>query len=101
MIKDIIENNSYPIVFIGSGMSKRYLKNFPTWDALLKEYWEQIEEPTSIFQFKRSLKRSEIPETTTDLEKDFLVNVKTAAYIQQKFDDLFYDGTISVEGPYR
>ena len=98
MIKDIIENNSYPIVFIGSGMSKRYLKNFPTWDARLKEYWEQIKEPTSIFQFKRSLKRSEIPETTTDLEKDFLVNVKTAAYIQQKFDDLFYDGTISVEG---
>lgn len=98
MIKDIIENNSYPIVFIGSGMSKRYLENFPTWDALLKEYWEQIKESTSIFQFKRSLKKSEIPETTKELEKDFLVNVKTATYIQQRFDDLFYDGIISVEG---
>ena len=98
MIKDIIENNSYPIVFIGSGMSKRYLENFPTWDALLKEYWEQIKESISIFQFKRSLKKSEIPETTKELEKDFLVNVKTATYIQQRFDDLFYDGIISVEG---
>lgn len=98
MIKDIIENNSYPIVFIGSGMSKRYLKNFPTWPALLQEYWKQIEEPISIFQFMRKLERSEIPETATDSEKAFLINVKTATYIQQKFDDLFYNGTISVEG---
>lgn len=98
MIKDIIENNSYPIVFIGSGMSKRYLKNFPTWSALLQEYWNQIEEPTTIFQFMRTLERSEIPETATETEKEFLINVKTAAYIQQKFDDLFYNGTISVKG---
>lgn len=90
MIKDIIENNSYPIVFIGSGMSKRYLKNFPTWSALLQEYLNQIEEPTTIFQFMRTLERSEIPETATETEKEFLINVKTAAYIQQKFDDLFY-----------
>ena len=61
MIKDIIDGNSYPIVFIGSGISKRYLKNFPTWSSLLQEYWEQIDEPNSIFQFMRELERSEIP----------------------------------------
>lgn len=37
MLKDIVENNSYPIVFIGSGMSKRYLKDFPTWGNLLQD----------------------------------------------------------------
>jgi len=56
VIKDIIENNSYPIVFIGSGISKRYLEDFPTWTNLLQEYWELIGEKSSIFQFMRNLK---------------------------------------------
>jgi len=98
VIKDIIDGNSYPIVFIGSGISKRYLKNFPTWSSLLQEYWEQIDEPNSIFQFMRELERSEIPKEISDSEKEFLINVKTASYIQEKFDDLFYSGRISLSG---
>ena len=40
MLQDIIEANSYPIVFIGSGISKRYLLDFPNWPDLLMECLE-------------------------------------------------------------
>lgn len=99
MIKDIIENNSYPIVFIGSGISKRYLEDFPTWTNLLQEYWEKIGEGSSIFQFMRNLEQSdeEVKNATED-KREFLVNVKTASYIKQRYDDLFYSGKITLEG---
>ena len=91
MIKDIIENNSYPIVFIGSGISKRYLEDFPTWTNLLQEYWELIGEKNSIFQFMRNLEQTdEDVRNSTEDKKDFLINVKTATYIKQRYDDLFY-----------
>ncbi|HEL1612851.1 TPA: SIR2 family protein [Streptococcus suis] len=99
MIKDIIENNSYPIVFIGSGISKRYLEDFPTWTNLLQEYWEKIGEGSSIFQFMRNLEQSdeEVKNATED-KREFLVNVKTASYIKQRYDDLFYCGKITLAG---
>lgn len=99
MLKDIVENNSYPIVFIGSGMSKRYLKDFPTWGNLLQEYWNQIGESKSIFQFMRNLEQTdEEVKNTTDDKKEFLINIKTATYIKQRFDDLFYAGKIVIDG---
>ncbi|HEL1274181.1 TPA: hypothetical protein TVQ89_001676, partial [Streptococcus equi subsp. zooepidemicus] len=91
MIKDIIENNSYPIVFIGSGISKRYLEDFPTWSALLEEYWDKIEQDTSIFQFMRQLKNSPEIKTEPENSQDFLINTKTAEFIKQRFDDLFFE----------
>ena len=36
-INEFISNfNNYPILFIGTGMSLRYLKHSYTWDDLLK-----------------------------------------------------------------
>ena len=32
-------NNQYPIIFIGSGMTKRYFSNAPSWDELLEMLW--------------------------------------------------------------
>lgn len=43
-IKNIIQENHYPIVFIGSGIEKRYLKDFPNWTSLLETFWNQIGE---------------------------------------------------------
>lgn len=97
LLKDIIDNNSYPIVFIGSGMSKRYLKDFPTWLDLLEEYWKLLGEEKSIFSYMRELKK-ELEDSVSDNEKDFAVNTKTASYIKQKYDDLFFDGVIKIDG---
>lgn len=41
--------NHYPIVFIGSGISKRYLANFPSWLELLEEYWTKIGSPDDLY----------------------------------------------------
>lgn len=98
MLSEIIENNSYPIVFIGSGMSKRYLRNFPTWSELLKEYWELLNEPNTIFHFMRNLEQIDEVRNANDNEREFLINVKTAAYIKKKYDDSFYNGNILLEG---
>lgn len=98
MIKDIIKDNNYPIIFIGSGMSKRYLENFPTWMALLEEYWNHLEEDNSIYSFMRSIKLSDQLSELTEFDKNFQVNVKTASYIQKKFDDLFFSAKVEVPG---
>lgn len=36
-------NNEFPIIFIGSGITKRYFKNAPTWDELLQKLWKEAE----------------------------------------------------------
>lgn len=37
ILKNLVEMKRLPVLFIGSGFSKRYLKNYPTWIELLKE----------------------------------------------------------------
>lgn len=93
MLQDIIDENSYPIVFIGSGMSKRYLQNFPTWEDLLKDYWIKIGESGNFYTKLRSI-RKELDPNLTDEEKDFSANVVIASEINKRFDDLFYNEQI-------
>ena len=89
MLEDIIKDNSYPIVFIGSGISKRYLKNFPTWEELLKEYWLRIGETGNFYSHLRNIKSKMNPALTED-EKEFNANTQVASLINNQFDDLFY-----------
>ncbi|EGP5417055.1 hypothetical protein D3I17_14630, partial [Enterococcus faecium] len=91
MIKDIIQSNRYPIVFIGSGISKRYLKDFPNWNDLLKEYWAKIKEPTNFYNYMRTLKSSANLAKESESDKEFHIHTLTASYIQERFDDLFYN----------
>ncbi|WP_282803976.1 SIR2 family protein [Secundilactobacillus kimchicus] len=95
-LKEIVQENHYPIVFIGSGIEKRYLKNFPNWNSLLKGYWDQINETQNFYSFLRTLTKKHPDSNTTD--QDFYANVEAATYIQEKFDDLFYDEQIKVSG---
>lgn len=43
--KSILEilqiKNEFPVIFIGSGISKRYLLKCPSWEGLLEELWEK------------------------------------------------------------
>src|SRR5699024_3110247 len=79
------------------GMSKRYLKDYPTWVELLKGYWSQIEEDLNFYTYLRNIK-SELDSDLTEEEKDFLVNIKAASYINKKFDDLYYDEKFDLPG---
>ena len=95
MLQDIINDNSYPVVFIGSGISKRYLKDFPTWEELLKEYWLQIGETDNFYAYLRNI-ISKMDPSLTDEEKDFNANTQIASFINNKFDDLFYKEEITL-----
>lgn len=44
VFSELVKTNTYPIVFIGSGISKRYLKNFPSWLELLEQFWNEFDE---------------------------------------------------------
>lgn len=39
ILDKLIEHNEFPVVFMGAGMSKRFLENFPDWTSLLEEFW--------------------------------------------------------------
>lgn len=37
ILDELVKKNEFPIIFIGSGISKRYLKNYPSWLELLEK----------------------------------------------------------------
>lgn len=100
-LQDIVNNNHYPIIFIGSGISKRYLKNSPTWASLLKEYWDRLDESQNYYSFLRRLDDEFIKKGGSKASKDlitFYSSTKVASYIEQKFNDLFFEEKIKVPG---
>lgn len=40
-LENLKKNNQFPIIFIGSGITQRYLTDAPTWDKLLKQIWDE------------------------------------------------------------
>ena len=100
ILEQLIQNNEYPIVFIGSGISKRYLNDFPAWEDLLEEYWELIGEDIPFYGHLSILAKElkELFPESNDDHIEYLTNIKVAQYISMKFDELFVAGKISVEG---
>lgn len=93
-LTDIINQNHYPIVFIGSGMSKRYLRNSPTWTDLLEEYWNRLNQPQNFYSYLRTI-NNEYKDTPQD-QLDFLTNTKVGTEIERLFNDSFFNGQVSV-----
>lgn len=90
-IKSLKEKNQYPIIFIGSGMSKRYIESSPDWLNLLEEYWIKLGNSTNFYSYLSSM-RKEIEHSRESLSNeqiDFVVNAQAATEIQKKFDDLY------------
>ena len=95
-LDDIVQNNQYPIVFIGSGMSLRYLNHFPNWQDLLENYWNQIFPDKNIFSFFRNITEKH-PDLSTE-EQDFLANTSAADTIEHEFNEQFFNGKLTVNG---
>ncbi|GED63912.1 SIR2 family protein [Lysinibacillus fusiformis] len=94
----LVQNNQFPILFIGSGISKRYLEDFPSWIQLLKLLWEELGEEMNFFS-KYRLLQDEIS-TNYNLsgkELEFKTNILLANEIAEKFDKGFYEGKIPIK----
>ena len=57
----IVKNKKLPVLFIGSGIPKRYLKNFPSWDELLKESFKKVtSDPFYLGNYKEKFIREKV-----------------------------------------
>lgn len=99
ILDKLIENNEFPVVFIGAGISKRFLNNFPDWTGLLEEFWEQLGLQNFYGEFNNI--RDEIekahPEYTSK-EKDHYSNIKMGTLIEEKYNREFNNGNIELNG---
>lgn len=87
-LQSLRDNNQYPVLFIGSGITKRYYEDAPTWDGLLKLLWNELGESRSYEAKYHELERSGYSE--------FDIYTHLADYIEEKYDELFYDGHIEL-----
>lgn len=103
VLETLIEKNTYPIIFIGSGMSLRYLENFPNWDDLIKNLWKKAFDDfddNNYYMYMNQLR--------TDLEKkhkdktsgfvSYLLNIAASSEIEKKFNEQYVKGEIKVDG---
>ncbi|XKM13501.1 SIR2 family protein [Orbaceae bacterium ac157xtp] len=91
------EMKKYPIVFIGSGISKRYLDNFPNWNDLLESYWNQINQQRGYYNYLNSLQK-EYKKTYSGDELTHKINTVAAEFIEDKYNTMFNDGELSING---
>lgn len=88
-LENIKQKNQFPIIFIGSGITKRYFKNAPDWQTLLLNIWEEVDTQDNFYKQNYRL-RKEYAEDT------FKINVKLAEILSDKYDDAFYDQRVKL-----
>lgn len=94
------ERNEFPILFIGSGMSIRYLDSFPSWTALLEEFWNLCKFEKSyygVYNNKRAEYKNKFPHLS-DKEVDFEINSELGKLIHKKFNEMFNNDEIKLDG---
>ena len=75
----IIESKRLPVLFVGSGLSKRYLKDYPTWEQLIDLLREEIGITKTAFAAKKHEFKNDNPNITRGN-----LNQKMASFLQSK-----------------
>lgn len=91
-LNKIIASKRLPVLFIGSGISKRYLMNYPSWEQLLDNLRETIKISKPAYAAKQHEIKSQIP----DISKGKL-NQKMASFLQEKFLQKIQNDTIKID----
>lgn len=87
-IQNLQDNNEFPIIFIGSGITQRYFKNSPNWDQLLEKIWNE----TNIKQ-KYLSRYNQLKNESKD---DFTIYTQLADELEESFDQAFYDEKVKI-----
>lgn len=100
VLKKLREKNEFPILFVGSGISKRYLNDFPSWDELLEQFWEDSK-ISGDFYGRLNILRDELKNTEKnmkDKEVEFNSNIEMSSIIAKGYNTMFNKGEIDIEG---
>jgi hypothetical protein len=90
VLDKIIESKRMPVLFIGSGISRRYLYNFPDWSTLLKQSFAQVNpDPFFYGQYVEKFNREKL--------STFETNIKLASIIENEFNNAFYSRKVTVK----
>ncbi len=89
-LEKIAKGNKMPVLFIGSGISKRYLLNYPNWIELLEHSFRQFND--DMFQFQKQV----------DIYKrrgfsDFEINTSLGTFIEDEYNSAFFDRKIKLD----
>lgn len=83
ILEKLVENRKMPVLFIGSGISKRYLYKFPDWETLLKtSFYKVNQDPYFYQQHKDELLRKNLT--------DFEINKALGTIIENEFNRAFF-----------
>ncbi|MDE8275927.1 SIR2 family protein [Erysipelothrix rhusiopathiae] len=83
-IDDIVKSKRLPVLFIGSGLSKRYIKKSPTWEDLLKECFT-IVDPSEITYTRL------IEKCTRERMSVFETNQHLGTEVEGYYNNYFFD----------
>ncbi|MBB5336112.1 SIR2 family protein [Pectinatus brassicae] len=100
-IFDILRDaNEFPILFIGAGLSKRYIVDYPSWEELLNALWKLQSDGHDFFAELNKLKKDILTKKPT-LQEDalrFELNTEAAQIIGKNIDNLFFDEKLPIDG---
>lgn len=69
-LENIRNQNQFPIVFIGSGITKRYFKNAPNWQELLLKIWSEVDSVDSYYSMCYELQKKYGKSNTFDINTE-------------------------------
>lgn len=88
-LEKIVASRHLPILFIGSGLSKRYLYKYPTWDELLKYSFTKFD--NDLFHYHKLVDMYTRQGCST-----FEIYTKLGTYIENEFNKAFFDRKIKI-----
>lgn len=87
-LEKIVESRKLPILFIGSGISKRYMYRYPSWEELLLRSFQYIQPDGMLFEkYKDILKREGV--------SNFEMYSRLGGYAEDEFNRAYFDKRIN------
>lgn len=89
VLEKIASGKSMPVLFIGSGISRRYLFKYPNWEELLRMSFAKIDPEGFLYQkHYDQLNRQNL--------SDFEMNASLATIIENEFNAAYFDRKIKI-----
>lgn len=90
ILDKIVYNKKMPVLFVGSGLSKRYLYKYPNWDELLELSYKRISDDAfQLHKYRDQFIRQGL--------SCFEINTKIATIIEDQFNTAFFDRKIKFD----